>query len=309
MEAGHAECVEALVTYVRTAAERASPGNTAGILDGLHEIVGLRQDGSVRHYLETASSKIVQYAHARSRPSTKKEAHYSTQDSIVYQRWRESQYKVHERARTQSPEARDMRVARYEAWMDVYGLQDSTALTSLKASAATDVCSMVVFHGVPSREVALTIVQHGMMQACTTDCGWYGQGFYFTPELAYALNEYSRPDPAAGGQRFVVMSAVLCGNVYPVVEHPVDGADPTTDPHCRREHRDLQLRARAMVPGFDTHIVWVQSAPDSAHGMTHTPAEVGVAVDAASVRAGAVHLEVVAQGGRQILPLAVLGFE
>lgn len=108
-----------------------------------------------------------------------------------------------------------------------------------------------LFHGTKTLEAALSILVHGIRyQLMKTDGGYFGAGYYFTPNLRLA-QRYARPD----GLGFVVMCAVRTGNVYPVVEHP-----------DRRKPKALgqagpPLRKQPTVRGFDTHVIWVQD-PD-----------------------------------------------
>ncbi|EGD73869.1 TKL protein kinase [Salpingoeca rosetta] len=91
-----------------------------------------------------------------------------------------------------------------------------------------------VFHGVPSFAVAMSILGGDFAQLQKLDAGWYGAGFYFTPDLDCAL-EYSRachdvPDvlrnlnlPAGKQLRVVLVCDVQYGNPYPVLNTSFNG--------------------------------------------------------------------------------------
>ncbi|EGD76964.1 serine/threonine protein kinase [Salpingoeca rosetta] len=105
-----------------------------------------------------------------------------------------------------------------------------------------------VFHGVPSLEAAVGILGGEFAQLQTTDQGWYGSGFYFTPDLEYAL-AYARPCPGSkvpkelhglkldgkGTFNVVLVCDVVYGNPYPVI--------------------DLQHVGKTLVAGHDAHVV------------------------------------------------------
>ena len=62
------------------------------------------------------------------------------------------------------------------------------------------------------------ICQQGFGVVGTTDDGFYGAGVYFTSKLGYA-DKYARGDGPNGTKPFLV-SLVIPGNSFPVVEHP-----------------------------------------------------------------------------------------
>lgn len=72
-----------------------------------------------------------------------------------------------------------------------------------------------LFHGVPSKEVAVTILRVGFADLARTDAGWFGAGTYFTPSLLYALGQYAPRD--AAGMRWVLLVAVVHGLPFPVI--------------------------------------------------------------------------------------------
>ena len=63
--------------------------------------------------------------------------------------------------------------------------------------------------------------QTGFAQLSTTDAGFYSQGYYFTFELEYAVEQYGEPFDAEGNVAVIVCNVVV-GNMYPVIEAPGD---------------------------------------------------------------------------------------
>eukprot|EP00043_Microstomoeca_roanoka_P009710 m.92479 g.92479 ORF g.92479 m.92479 type:complete len:1086 (-) comp14669_c0_seq2:328-3585(-) len=91
-----------------------------------------------------------------------------------------------------------------------------------------------VFHGVKSYAAVIGILGGDFAQLQSTDAGWYGAGFYFTPDLDYAL-AYAYQDPADPAEpipseleglnlvygrkyRLVLVCDVQYGNPYPVLQ-------------------------------------------------------------------------------------------
>ncbi|EGD80430.1 TKL protein kinase [Salpingoeca rosetta] len=105
-----------------------------------------------------------------------------------------------------------------------------------------------VFHGVPSFAVAMSILGGDFAQLQNLDAGWYGAGFYFTPDLDYALRYTRRckdvpPElrkmklPAGKQFRVVLVCDVQYGNPYPVLGTSFNG--------------------KALVGGHDAHVAVV----------------------------------------------------
>jgi len=61
------------------------------------------------------------------------------------------------------------------------------------------------------------ICQQGFGVVGTTDDGFYGAGVYFTSKLGYA-DKYAKSGP--DGSKPFIVSMVIPGNSFPVVEHP-----------------------------------------------------------------------------------------
>ena len=61
------------------------------------------------------------------------------------------------------------------------------------------------------------ICQQGFGVVGTTDDGFYGAGVYFTSKLGYA-DKYAKSD--TDGMKPIIISMVIPGNTFPVVEHP-----------------------------------------------------------------------------------------
>jgi len=69
------------------------------------------------------------------------------------------------------------------------------------------------------------ICQQGFGVVGTTDDGFYGAGVYFTSKLGYA-DKYAKS--GADGSKPFLVSMIIPGNTFPVVEHPfaTDGSSP-----------------------------------------------------------------------------------
>lgn len=311
-----------LVEYVRACvtAVTGNAGDADRMVDDVMAAVSVvvvpSQPKAVEAFFENALEQCATYINARERPGLPDGTVFTTANAVLYQRWRELEYQVHTQVRRQSPEERDLRVALYDAWLARAGgagavslvdqVRVAGAMTAVQGQG--DVRLMMVYHGTSSLEVALKIVKGGMKMLNTTDQGWYGQGYYFTPDLATAKC-YSRQDDSAKGLRYVVVCAVLCGNVYPVVEHPVDGSSVVMgDAEAAGDHPTLT--GRGLVSGFDTHIAWVDMVnPDPRHGTVAAPVMASRAPVGGRRPARGVAMEVVARENSQILPVAILGLE
>ena len=77
-----------------------------------------------------------------------------------------------------------------------------------------------LFHACWSLDIALAICRGGFASLSTRDEGFYGQGIYFTGQLAYAAGVYGRGMRDQDGRVTVLVCDVAVGNAYPVIEHP-----------------------------------------------------------------------------------------
>ena len=78
------------------------------------------------------------------------------------------------------------------------------------------------------------ICQQGFGVVGTTDDGYYGAGVYFTSKLGYA-DKYAR-NGADGSKPFIV-SVVVPGNTFPVVEHPFTNPNGFKGKACRNGYQ------------------------------------------------------------------------
>ena len=92
-----------------------------------------------------------------------------------------------------------------------------------------------LFHACLSLDVALAICRGGFASLSTRDEGFYGQGVYFTGQLAYAAGVYGRDMRDKDERVTVLVCDVAVGNAYPVIEHP-------DAPHSK------SLKGRPQVP-------------------------------------------------------------
>jgi len=91
-----------------------------------------------------------------------------------------------------------------------------------------------VVHGTDFKD-ALSIISTGFVALSNFDPGYYGKGLYFSSSLFYTLPYLNiKKTPA------VLISFVLPGNIYPVIEHP-NGVD--------------SLLGSAIIPGYNSHYV------------------------------------------------------
>jgi len=90
-------------------------------------------------------------------------------------------------------------------------------------------------HGT-SEEIARNIIQTGFVALSKLDSGYYGKGIYFTTSAEYGLPYYAtKVNPT------VLISLVISGNAYPVIEHPKLSKD--------------SFMGAALVPGYHSHYV------------------------------------------------------
>jgi len=76
-----------------------------------------------------------------------------------------------------------------------------------------------MIHGTSDKAV-WEICQTGFSTVSTVDDGWFGKGMYFTSFATYATKFYCKANDA--GEKVLIISYVVPGNVYPVVESPHD---------------------------------------------------------------------------------------
>ena len=50
------------------------------------------------------------------------------------------------------------------------------------------------------------------------DDGYFGKGIYFTSNLDYGITYYGKPNN--NGEYIVLVTFIILGNVYPVIEYP-----------------------------------------------------------------------------------------
>lgn len=84
----------------------------------------------------------------------------------------------------------------------------------------SDLKIIPLFHGVKSEDIAWKICDNGFANLSSLDEGWYGKGIYFTSNLQYALyyaQTYGTPN--SNGEYSILLSYVLLGNSYPVIEN------------------------------------------------------------------------------------------
>ena len=84
-----------------------------------------------------------------------------------------------------------------------------------------------------SGDAAWAIAQGGFGVTASQDAGWFGKGIYFTSELKYA-EKYSELAAQQHNKRAaIVISAVITGNPFPVIEHPFQDANSFLGKTCQ----------------------------------------------------------------------------
>jgi len=82
---------------------------------------------------------------------------------------------------------------------------------------------------------AWLIVAGGFATLSSLDAGYYGAGIYFTTSAKYAVPYFAtKPDPS------ILISWVMVGNAYPVIEHP---------------RKKGSLAGMIIKPGYQSHYV------------------------------------------------------
>ena len=143
-------------------------------------------------------------------------------------------------------EERDAR-ARTKRWfLDNYPSLDSNL---------PNVRVWIAFHAPPSEDVARQIVINQFIRLQRLDAGYYAQGFYFTFDSQYALEEYGQPD--ADGWVALVVCAVVVGNFLPIVERPWNRDRPKTDANKNPNG----YLGKAIDGRADAHVVRVATDP------------------------------------------------
>uniref|UniRef100_A0A6B2KXN4 Fibronectin type-II domain-containing protein n=1 Tax=Arcella intermedia TaxID=1963864 RepID=A0A6B2KXN4_9EUKA len=89
-------------------------------------------------------------------------------------------------------------------------------------------------HGT-NEDVAENIVKSGFVALARLDKGYYGKGIYFTTSAEYGLPYYATKKIPT-----VIISMVISGNAFPVIEHP-DSKN--------------NIMGAAMTPGYHSHYV------------------------------------------------------
>jgi len=117
--------------------------------------------------------------------------------------------------------------------VDTRGIREKSCTISLNRSLHVPVIPSI--HGT-SEDIAYNIIKTGFVALAKLDSGYYGKGIYFTTSAEYGLPYYaSKVSPT------VIISLVVSGNSYPVIEHP-------------RLSKKSMMGA-ALMPGYNSHYV------------------------------------------------------
>jgi len=117
-------------------------------------------------------------------------------------------------------------------------------ITQAKCNFEAEVVPILpVVHGTDF-SIAMAICSTGFAALSSLDAGWYGVGVYFTTYCMYSLPYFgSRKDPA------IILSWVIAGNIYPVIEsHTSDSSllGAVIKPGCNSHY--VMLTAMGVVP-------------------------------------------------------------
>jgi len=97
-----------------------------------------------------------------------------------------------------------------------------------------------------SESAVWQICQQGFGVVGTTDNGFYGAGVYFTSKLGYA-DKYAKSSP--DGSRPFIVSMVIPGNSFPVVEHPFAADGSSANPSG--------FKGKVGRLGYQSHLTYV----------------------------------------------------
>ncbi|EGD77523.1 serine/threonine protein kinase [Salpingoeca rosetta] len=132
-----------------------------------------------------------------------------------------------------------------------------------------------VFHGVGSFDAVLGILGGDFAQLQKTDKGWYGAGFYFTPDLDYA-RAYAQPCNVSADHdnvpadlrclnlepgkpyRIVLACDVMYGNPYPVLDLHLNGKPLAGGHDAHVAVVDFTSGKVKAAQPFETHSQWTQ---------------------------------------------------
>lgn len=107
-----------------------------------------------------------------------------------------------------------------------------------------------VFHAVKNEQIAWNICETGFANLSLLDSGFYGRGIYFTSNLEYAqlyandnMNKNSTKKNKLNDEFIVILSFILIGNVYPVIENP---------------YENDSFKGKPCQSGYDSHFTLVK---------------------------------------------------
>jgi len=145
-----------------------------------------------------------------------------------------------------------------------------------------------------SESAVWQICQQGFGVVGTLDDGFYGAGVYFTSKLGYA-DKYAKSGP--DGSKPFIVSMVIPGNSFPVVEHPF--VDP---PVYEKDKKGITVRkanadgfkGKACYSGYQSHFTLVEGRDINTTFPLRGPIDAATAAD-----------ELVTFDSSQALPLFV----
>jgi len=112
------------------------------------------------------------------------------------------------------------------------------------------------------------ICQQGFGVVGTTDDGFYGAGVYFTSKLGYA-DKYAKS--GADGSKPFIVSMVIPGNSFPVVEHPFAADGSSANPSG--------FKGKACRGGYQSHFTLVDGRDINTAFPVRGPIDAATAAD------------------------------
>ena len=150
---------------------------------------------------------------------------------------------------------------------------------------------LLLWHGSQGEDVIDSIMRGGVASlARGADEGYFGKGIYLTPQPGYAVGYSSgmlvdKPDPETGDSFYLLLSATVIGQAYPVTI--VGDYNPPTGKHGGYRRRNCKLYGQPLLtnPKCDAHYAQITVANNyhSAHVPGHFDFEEIVVSEVASV--------------------------
>lgn len=87
------------------------------------------------------------------------------------------------------------------------------------------------FHAIKKEETSKKILENGFSVLNFEENGLFGKGIYFTSNLEHAIKHFG--EPTANGEYIVLVSFIILGKVYPVIENSNDSTQSLKGKPCK----------------------------------------------------------------------------